>query len=787
MLSFFRKYQRYLLIIVTVMIIVSFSFFGTYNGRMHRTQKDEVVCTALDGRSLHRSELHQMAFFLSTDTIDKEQYGPMLAANFLNDGVVRKDFFESGLGEQLIFAFINELESDLKQRLDRERRYTPYVHPEARFLNAEQVWSYFAPQLLDSFKRSRATLSIASLGAIRDRIQLYLAEQSFPQNRLKQVLAYQEQQYGWLSKDLYLNRRDLALFGYHTIEEWFGPKFTQLIAQLIINGAALAHERGYTISNEAAEAELLYNAELAFERDRSHLAGVANGRQYMDEQLRVMGMDLSTASRLWRQVMLFRQLFSDIGSSVLVDSFMYDRFNQFSAETVEVELYRLQEQLHLSDIGALERFECYLDAVADRSQLAKPTDLPTQFYSVEEIREKSPELIQRRYLVEVAEAYRCNQMLKVSFKKVLDWELDEKNWALLVERWPELALASHETRKERVEALNGLNKGMRALVDQMAQEAILSGHPEWIEAALDRADSKVQTISLRDQGGPPPLPHVANRCRLKQLLDLAPLPDEPMTEVQRAAAEALQYYSDDGEVYYRIALLDRSLNDEVLTFEEAERLGILEELVDRRLAELYQEACRKKPLEYLGRPLSEMRYTLSSELFEPILTAFEAEAKRQGVPTAQWAATHRFCPHMESVRQIVQKGGGYKWLVTAQDPPAANHLSPATPLINQWHLQKTDHTALRSHNQLLQAASTVGRDPYEMSIGEWSAVFLPDDGRGPCFFQQVAKQPGILLKTSKIADGQRILGQEMQRVFLTELISLCRSKGAICLERPAVE
>jgi len=767
MLSFFRKYQRYFLIAITVMIIVSFSFFGTYNAISQKKPRDEVVFDAVDGRRIHQSELHQMAFFLSTDTFDKEQYGPSFAANFLNDGVIRRDFFESGLGEQVILAFLDELGGELGSRLERERNYTPYVHPEARFLSAERVWGYFSPQLLEKLELCRSAASIASQDAVHNRIELYLAEQEFPQNRLKQVLAYQEQQYGWVSRDPYLLQRDMALFGYHTVEEWFGPKFTQLMAQLIINGAALAKERGYEVSNEAVEAELLSNAETAFQRDRDHLRGVTSSQRYMEGQLRVMGMDMQTACSLWKQVMLFRELLGDMGASVLVDSFMYDRFNQFSAETIEVELYRMRDDLHLSDFIDLQKFETYLDLVCDRSELDSITDLPTSFYSLEQIRERAPELVHRRYLIEVAEAYRSNQALKVGLKEIWEWELAEENWSQLAERWPELAADDPQTRRDRLEALDNLTKGTRALIDHMAQEAILDSHPEWIAAALDRAEKRTEQISIRERGGPPPLPHIVDRKGLGQALSCAPLRGEGEVTAE------LGCFSDDGEAYYHIAVIDRSDTDEILTFQEANRLGVLDELLERRIE---QEMRKRGDL----RPVSEARHEVALEIFAPIVEKYEAEAKKYGVAPHQWAAFRRFFPHMERVRTDVQHGSGYKWLVSSE-AGSERHLATAEPLVNQWHLTKVDHTALRSHNQLLQPKQPLQRDPYEMAIGEWSEIFLPDDGRGPCFFQQVAKQPGILLKTSKIASGQRVLGREVQSVFLAELIDHCRTKGAIAL------
>ncbi len=35
MLAFFRKYQRYFFLVITIVIVISFSFFGTYSTLMN--------------------------------------------------------------------------------------------------------------------------------------------------------------------------------------------------------------------------------------------------------------------------------------------------------------------------------------------------------------------------------------------------------------------------------------------------------------------------------------------------------------------------------------------------------------------------------------------------------------------------------------------------------------------------------------------------------------------------------------------------------------------------------
>ena len=46
----------------------------------------------------------------------------------------------------------------------------------------------------------------------------------------------------WVSPDPSLERTDLFLFGYHFIEDWFGPRFIRLVSEFIINAARAAEQ-----------------------------------------------------------------------------------------------------------------------------------------------------------------------------------------------------------------------------------------------------------------------------------------------------------------------------------------------------------------------------------------------------------------------------------------------------------------------------------------------------------------------------------------------------------------
>lgn len=759
MLQFFRRYQRYFLIVVTAIIIVSFSFFGTYSAIARGETRDTTAFHSITGRVVKRSEVQQMALFLATDRTDKQLYGPAMGANFLNDGVIRNDFLASGLGEEAILSYLDLLSSDLVTRRDRERRYQPYVHPEARFLSAERVWSYFAPTLSEGFEAMRSVESPASSSGVRLRIALYLEEQKFPQHALKKMLKYQQDQYAWIPSDPYLMQRDLALFGYHSAEDWFGPQFTQLIAQIVINGAEMATERGYEVSSDEALAELRRNAEISFKEGLSYLKDkYANSTLYMEDQLRAMGLTVQQATHLWQEVILFRRLFSDAGSTALLDPFIYHKFSEYAAEQLEVDLYRLDDSLRLTDYLALQEFELYVDLVTDRSSLSSPLELPTDSLSVDAVKQQTPELIQRRFLIEATEVHKSALALRIGIRELWDWELDDANWPLLVNRWPELGQSQVADRRERLQALDQLDKRSRELVDQFAQDQIVAAHPEWIDQALDGAETRELVISVRQRGGNPPLTGIMDRESLSQAL---------------LRNDFIEKYTEDGETFYRIRVLQRSEGEEILSFAEARTTGILGELLQQRLQYHYEEMRRKRPTQFLQpdgqwKPLTDVNYLIADELFAKVIEPVRAKALAKGIAPGEMASSQRFFHHLASIQREIQQGDKSRVRKLVRNESA---LAPPIPVCDQWKVIKKGHTALRGYNQELKSNEPGAKDPYALSIGEWSTVYLAGDGQGPCFFYVTAKQPGQLLKTLKIDEGQEALAREMRTLLLDQLIA----------------
>jgi hypothetical protein len=331
------------------------------------------------------------------------------------------------------------IQDELNKIHEREKQYKLYQHPQSRSINTENIWRMLAPEMMNYYKALTKAQDPLSEEAFNARAYLFTKEKNLPNerglpsNHLKRMLMMQQQQYTSVKPDPRLPQMDLALFGHHTVDDWFGSNFTRLAAEFIINSAKIAEKRGLVVSKQEALADLLENADESFKQNnRNTNLGVRSSSDYFNEQLRIMGMDRNAAVKVWQQVMLFRRLFHDVGSSVLVDPYTVETFNAYAHEGIEGTLYSLPKALQLGQGRDLQKLEVYLNAVSDRKgKGAQLLDMPTTFRSAQEIVNKYPELVQKRYVLEIASADKKAIQTRIGIKEMWNWEVADKNWSKL--------------------------------------------------------------------------------------------------------------------------------------------------------------------------------------------------------------------------------------------------------------------------------------------------------------------------------------------------------------------
>ncbi len=797
MLQLFRKYQRALYILITIVIVISFSFFGTYGTLSDGSFREQIAFKAVDGTVVTRHELDEMVAFISTDSGDKVIFGGMWGPNFLNDGVIARNFIDTGLGVLLAEQYLNEIKPDLQARHDKERRYQLYTHPKAPFITTEAAWNYVNPNMTSFYNLLRNTNDPSSAEALRARMALFLMEKQFPAPLLKQVLRYQESQHSWLTPDPNLNYLDLSLFGYHTAEDWFGPRFVRLVAQFIINSAIIAEQRGYEVSKAEALADLTHNAEMSYRQNQNspHL-NVRNSHEYYQEQLRRLGMDQNIAAKNWQKVLLFRRLFQDLGSAQFVDPFSFRAFNQFALTAVEGESYRLPKEFQFNTYRGLQKFEIYLEAIAKRDDLAKLT-LPTQFFSLEEISKKSPSLVQKKYVLQIAEASKKAIEAGISLKQTWAWENSSDGWQKLRAQFPDLQLKENTTPSERFTALEALDEKTRQKVDAFARASLIEAHPEWIVEALNKAEPAQKSIALTEAKGDTPFAGFSSGKKLIKILDTAPkLNEEATTEAAKSAASALALFTGDKETYYRIGIVEKSPKAQILTFAEADKSGALDQLLDQRLQEHYKKIREDRAAEFQTaskswKPFNDVKDQIADDYFRPMLggiyqtyaSVYAAETKLATPEKVigDLAATYRLYPYVKGIQEKISKQPSLAATLTREATPAAQTEAskPNGSLADQWKLIRTSQQLTKSSTD-----STIDKEKiFALKPPAFSKVNAPANGDLNFFYViKRGNQATDLTTSANVAQAHRLLSEGAQVKLMQSLLTEMNLKEAISLD-----
>src|SRR3990167_8370135 len=128
MLKFLRKYQKVFFIIIAVVIVVTFSFFGTQGITTKITKiPDRNISKAYDGSDIKLSDIESMSYFLSTDSLDSSIVS-RFSPNLFNDGVIRNDFLRSGIVKIFIENYFDQFKGSFQEKFEKIKKYKPFVH-----------------------------------------------------------------------------------------------------------------------------------------------------------------------------------------------------------------------------------------------------------------------------------------------------------------------------------------------------------------------------------------------------------------------------------------------------------------------------------------------------------------------------------------------------------------------------------------------------------------------------------------------------------------------------------
>ncbi len=719
MLGFFRKYQKFFFLFTALIIITSFAFFGTYQAIVptKKIGEDQIVFKTLDGKKISGFYHHAMTYFLAPPASSG-------LANIFNDGVIEKDFLQSGLAPLLVEKFKEPLAQELLQKRERELRFSPYVHPLESSLSAERAWKEFAPDIYKNFVALKEVKEGDLKTLFTTKANLYLAEQQFPPQLLQRVLGFQLQQLKNIPPDQKLLKGDLHLFGYKEIRDWFGTKFVDGVATVIFQGAAYARQQGYKISRQEVLSDLLCKSEEAYQALKGRLEGqVANSTQLYHRALQAMQLDEATLISLWEDILLFRRLLDDVGGSALADTFALDKFYSYANESVDVTLFHLPSQFQLKSFEDLQKFELYLEASTPYT--LNDFTLPTVELTVEEVMKKEPSLVVRNYELEIASLTSSDLSATISVKKTWEWEVEEGNFKKLKEKFPILGLqkGTGATPEERFAQLQSLPHSVRQSVDHYARELILAEHPEWMGETLEKMEKEKKTFSLSLGSPKIPLKGISDGTAFLSLLE--------------NPSEKLKCYSQDGVHYYFITVKKIS-PPEKLMFAKAQSLHLLDQLVEKRLENHF------KTKGFEGN-FSQVKNKVADDLFKPLVDKIAEKAAAYGMTLTS--------------ENRGEKLASYRFIEFVAQEKEKKEISS-----REWALEQQTKTISRAHQEELSFD-----DALKIERGHYSDVtFSPL--YGPLFFLSGGRRIDKTLPLDKLLEMQEVLAGDAKHRFYQELL-----------------
>lgn len=773
MLALLRKYQKSLFFVVTVVVVASFLFFGisgSVHGRVR--EKEFVYGVAIDGSKISGRQIAQLTRFLSTDIDDLLIYERAGVPNLLNDGVINKDVLQSGAGRELFLRFGGgQMHKELEERYKRFKKYTPYEHPQ-KVLSASMAWQMFGG---DS-DIGKAWKDFADLDEVFDEKafatmqRLYLAQKEFPPAILRQILLYQLQQYrGMVQADPTLESGELALFHAKSAQDWFGSQFVELAALFVYNGAIKAEQLGYAVSREEARAALVENCIKGIQKiERNKKVNKAEFSRIMHQQLQALGLEEEEAVRLWQKVLLTRRWLSDVGSGVFIDSQLYQTFHNYTCKGVEIEQYQLPQSLQFATIDDWLKFEIYLEKVAQRDQLL---DEPVHYFTVEEMTEKAPELLEKRFLVKVVNKEKDEVAVGVSLRESLEWQLNEANWLLLTKKFPKLAEFSGTSVEEKHDFLLNLPEQEQNAVDIFARIQILDNHPEMIREMLAQAKGRVDEITIPMKAEGNVFRTLANREKLLQLLEEAAREESTGGEEGRESTTTLSCYTEDGKTFYRIRVIERDETFHVMPFEKAKKCGVLDRLLGEKLRASYDKGRWKGDYD-------EVLPQLKLALVKNIVSAIEKEEKVDGTQFDEiekrlsFARDHRFAQMMRKKIDEAKSGVLLAFGKGEQEPFSETQLRAITPVQDLFHPVREEKRLIRH-----EANESLDEKIYDREMGSWSDLVI-NEGKGALFYTVTDSFIERAPMAQRLKQGREFLSQEVREKILQQFFDEGVQKNA---------
>lgn len=749
MLALFRKYQKVLFTVVSIMVLASFAFFGVQKAGFDKQvrEKDGDVGVAVDGSKIRLLELNRLKRFIRTDAHDTQMLMARDMPNMLNDGIIRNEFIKTGLLKDLFLAYKEELQPEFTERVAKQKRFKPYVNKEAPFLSVEGLWEHILPELKETFEAFKKIPADDYENNIQTLLTLYDYEQKFPPHMLKQFLHYQANQYKWVQPDSELANGTFALFRAKHIGDWFGEQSIDLIAQTILNGALVAKREGYTVSRKEAEDALYENGKQALAMQQGGKATEKEVRRFVENQLQYLQLSEFDAISLMQKIQLFKKYFQDVGSAVFVDTATLKTYQESMGKKVDKMVYHFVEPIALRSFRDMLGFQYYIDAITT-PQARKSMhilDLPQAILPAEHVEKKTPELTRTTYTVKLRSVKKDDLLMEIPVQDVWKRQLEEKHFAVLQEKCSELRGKGYATELARQEKLDALDDVQRDKVDRITREELLQERPELLQELLSAAEEREEAISISIGNGDAPLVGISDFRAFRDMLETAEKP--------------IEAYSQDGTHFYSLEVKEKGKGLELLSYCEAKEKGILDGLLTRFLEKQYPEIREKHPNTFKDaegnwKPFAAVRDEIGGLVYQDLCTALDTFAKRS--LTREEYPEVRFGYFFDKLYTKVKEDEG---CLGEQE--------------GQWKVEKEEVVSVQS-----EKGAWYDEDAFHMDPKSWSSS--KNDSNGRPYIYRVGDVCADTGKLPELIEKERnALAKEAKRELMLELIAEMQKEDAI--------
>ena len=271
-------------------------------------------------------------------------------------------------------------------------------------------------------------------------------------------------------------------------------------------------------------------------------------------------------------------------------------------------------------------------------------------------------MVKKTYQLEVKEVRLDNIGLKVGERQLLMWQLEEKNWDCLKQKFSQLESVDNDQRYTRFKALENLDPSLREQIDSYSRQNIVESRPDWIEEELRKASTVNQSLSICYRDFSRPFAGIKDMKKLRELLDAAALQSE---EGDSKDSNPLMKYTEDQKHFYQIQVIDRDAKPTFMTFEEAMQKKICEKLLDAHLRKRYSDVRLKyvekfQDKENKWKSFSDVKEDLAAIVFADVLQAIEKDCRSNKVPSVNekidskdfYSSYRFFCPMREVLTTI---------------------------------------------------------------------------------------------------------------------------------------